>query len=270
MIDYRDLLETQYERRSKADPRYSRRAFARDLELSPSQLSEVMKGVHGLSPAKAADIAERLQFPRDQAELFLDLVECQHARDARRRESARLRIERRHAEAGFQTIAIDAFQMIAEWYHLAILELAKTKAFRGDAAWIARALSVPVESVWGAIRRLRRLGLVQVENDEVQVAKSNVATPDDVPSQAIRSFHAQVLAKAKDALATQPVAEREFGALILPFCSDRVADAKRMLREFQERFCEEFKDVEAKDEVYALGVQFFRLSDTRVADATRH
>lgn len=261
MNDYRDVLEHQYAQRCRHNPDYSQRAFARELGLSASQLSEVMKGVHGLSPARARAIAERLRMDETATERFVDLVEAKHARDPRRRQQAQERLEARRDHESFDMLPSDAFQMIAEWYHLALLELLKTRHFRSDAGWIAKALRIPVETAVGAVSRLRRLGLVRTDGGRIRAMKAKVSTTFDVPSQAIRTFHSQVLDKAKDALPHQSVDEREFGALLVPVGKHQIPEAKRLIREFQDRFSEELGADLVKDEVYALSVQFFRLSD---------
>ncbi len=54
--NYRDYLRRELEQRVQQDPRYSLNRFARDLDLAPSRLSEVLSGKQGLSRA----IAERI------------------------------------------------------------------------------------------------------------------------------------------------------------------------------------------------------------------
>ena len=58
------------ERRSR-NPRYSLRAYARDLGISVSHLSTIMNGRRKLSTLQAGKIAVKLQFP---AEKFIELV----------------------------------------------------------------------------------------------------------------------------------------------------------------------------------------------------
>ncbi len=61
MRDYRDILKNELERRMNANPRYSLRAFARDLLTPASRLSEVLNGRRGLSEASADRIVRRLK-----------------------------------------------------------------------------------------------------------------------------------------------------------------------------------------------------------------
>ena len=79
MALYRSILKDELLRRIRQNPRYSLRAFARDLRLSPSRLSEVLSGKQGLSRQAAKAITERLGWRGSEAERFIDLVESQHA-----------------------------------------------------------------------------------------------------------------------------------------------------------------------------------------------
>jgi uncharacterized protein (TIGR02147 family) len=262
---YRDMLERQFTARCRRNPRYSRRAFARDLGLSPSQLTEVLHGESGLSPRKAADIAQKLGFTSGDTELFCALVEAEHARDAGRRATARSLLARLRSRRSFHDLTLDNFVLIAEWYHLAILELMKVRRFRSEAAWVARVLGIGAESAREAIERLKRLGLADAlerSGGSLAPSRDKTTTPDDVPSQAVRSFHAQILGKASEALTSQSVEEREFGTLLLAVRQDQIETAKRLIRDFQCQFSETLAGAGDRDEVYGLAVQFFRLSDT--------
>ena len=58
--DFREVLKQVLQKRAGNNPSYSQRAFARDLGISPSTLSEVLKGRYGLSEKKSREIALNL------------------------------------------------------------------------------------------------------------------------------------------------------------------------------------------------------------------
>lgn len=51
--DYRNLLKEKLSKRLSLNPKYSLRAFARDLSISSGQLSLVLNGKKGISPERA-------------------------------------------------------------------------------------------------------------------------------------------------------------------------------------------------------------------------
>ena len=61
-LDYRLLLKSELASRTNQNPNYSLRAFARDLDLAPSRLSEVLNGKQGLSTQAAEKIAKTLGY----------------------------------------------------------------------------------------------------------------------------------------------------------------------------------------------------------------
>jgi len=83
--NYRSFLRLELERRCKQNPRYSLNAFARDLGLAPSRLSEVFSEKQGLSREVATRISEKIGLNQDETETFCDLVEMEHARSAEKR-----------------------------------------------------------------------------------------------------------------------------------------------------------------------------------------
>src|SRR5258708_1981839 len=79
-INYRSVLKSELETRCSRNPRYSLRAFARDLELSAPRLSGVLSGKFGLSRDAAEKIAQRLNYSKEETARFCDSVESLHAR----------------------------------------------------------------------------------------------------------------------------------------------------------------------------------------------
>ncbi len=96
--DYRKILRDELARRVRQNPHYSLRAFARDLQIVPSRVSESLNNKQGLSRKAAEKIAARLRMPADKANLFLDLVTACHARSPKARHGAKLRLLRMNTE----------------------------------------------------------------------------------------------------------------------------------------------------------------------------
>ena len=82
-MKYQDILNEYFLIKKEVNPAYSLRAFARDLGLPSSNLSNVLKGKQGLSIKSALQILERLKIKGRDRELFFDLVLSQDARAKR-------------------------------------------------------------------------------------------------------------------------------------------------------------------------------------------
>lgn len=90
--DFRAILRSELNRRMRQNPYYSLRAFARDLKVVPSRISEILSGKQGLSPKCAQKIAKLLRMSEEEASHFIDLVTASHARSPRDRHGAKLRL----------------------------------------------------------------------------------------------------------------------------------------------------------------------------------
>ncbi|MCM2279642.1 MAG: TIGR02147 family protein [Oligoflexia bacterium] len=258
--DYRELLKKELAERCKANSLYSVRAFARDLKFSPGHLSEILAGKKGLSRRAAQSVARHLGYSGEEVEFFCDLVDSLHARGALSRQVSAARVLDRSERGNCKRLQLDAFQAISNWYHFAILQLAHLKGFRGEVDWIARKLDLPRSKTLKALRRLERLELLERRGARYHVLNHRVASPDGVSSEAIRTFHKQVLAKAILAIDRQDLKERDYTTLLLPMSSERVEIARGRIREFRNGFCQELSGGEQLDEVYSLSIQLFRVT----------
>lgn len=261
MASFRTILKDELARRIRHNPRYSLRAFARDLVLSPSRLSEVLSGKQGLSRSAAQKIAGRLGWKGSEAERFIDLVESQHARSHSDREAAHARIKARQRNQEEFTLELESFRVIADWYHFAILELMQVQDFDSDPRWIARRLGLSTIEVQHALERLARLELIKVDaKGQVSLVHSSGQVRAEIPVDCVRSFLTQIGERALRALHFQTTKERESRARIIAIDRRKVAQAQQAIREFENSFCKEFAVSESKDSLYCLAVQFFDLA----------
>ncbi len=157
-------------------------------------------------------------------------------------------------------LSIENFQIIAQWYHFAILSLTNLKGFRGDLGWIARRLKIRLEEAEVAVGRLLTLGLLErTPKGWKAVNDADIGTTSDVSSEAIRENHSQHLTLAQTALRELPIDRREFNNLTLAMNLSDVPRAKAALREFIEKFNREHETVPGQ-ELFQLNVQFYQIT----------
>lgn len=258
--DYKNILREELAARCRQNPRYSLRAFARDLKLAPSRLSEILSGKQGLSRSAAEGVAQALGYGQAESERFCDLVESLHARSRRNRETAKIRLKKHQTPTKANQLQLDAFKAISDWYHFAILELTNVEGFKSDHRWIAKYLGISEFEAQIAVDRLIRLNLLKLERGHWRLTNDQNNVPDDIPADSKRNFHTQILLRAKEAYVLQAPEEREFGAEIISIDKRQLGEAKKALRDFQHRFCRKMEgDADKKDGLYCLSVQFFDL-----------
>lgn len=257
--DYRDILKERLSERMQKNSKYSIRAFARDLGISPQRLSHVLAGKYGLSPEAAEGIADTLGLNESEKTLFVTLVQERHARSRIMKANAKARLA--EMKSNYQSLNLEHFKIISEWYHFAIMELSLIEGFRSDPKWISRQLGVSEVQVKMGIERLLKLEMIEKDKlGKLRITGNYFADPHGIPSQALRSFHRQLLEKAIVALECQGLEEREVLSTVLALDEREISEAKVMLRKFREEFDQRFSRSKKKTSVYCLGIQLHRLN----------
>jgi uncharacterized protein (TIGR02147 family) len=257
--DFRSILRHELENRAQHNPNYSLRAFARDLKLSPSRLSEIFSGKQGLSPNAAQKIADCLGYSGEERERFCNLVTSVHARSRKDREVAKVRLKETENDDEIHLLRMDAFKVISDWYHLAILEMISLKWYKNDTRQLARKLGITEIQAELAIDRLIRLKLLERQGDKLVPLKGPGLIPGGVPSESIKKFHSQILDQGKEALVLQGIDEREFQVAIIAVDRSKLREAKEDIEKFRRKFCKRMDESPNKDGLYCLAVQFFNL-----------
>ncbi len=261
--DYRNVLRDALAKRSASAPGYTMSRFAKELGLSPSRLSEVFSRRQGLSLEVAKRISGVLGLQEQEAGFFCDLIEYEHARSQEKRELARIRLLKRRGDVEGQAIERDVFQMISDWYHVAILELVETRYFREDYQWIADSLGISLVEAGAAMERLIRLKmLVRDEKGRLRRWEKSYYSADKDVSEAMRNFHTQVMDRAKSAMVTRPVKESAYAAGMFPVRREDVPVVQGKIKRFLWRLSRDLESsLSSADAIYCMSMQFFEMTE---------
>src|SRR5205823_5776293 len=161
------------------------------LELDHSTLSQMLRGKRKLSSRAKARLGERLGLtPADVERL-----------------SSEGSLEGNEVVLDPRGLTLDAFQVIADWYHFAIFELVTVKDFSPQPKWIAKKLGISVSEANIAVERLFRLGLLEKDPDGNWKQGTSLITTASNPFSALafRRLQSQVLEQALRALEEVPI-----------------------------------------------------------------
>lgn len=258
MTSYRMLLQDEFQQRVRRNPAYTLRAYARDLGVPVSNLSDVLRSKRGLAIETARKMAESLRLGEHEGKYFVALVQKEHGRSLAQRSEAEGTLRALEAAHGMSEISLETFAVLADWVHFAVLELTYLEDFRADGGWIAARLGISRAEADAAVEKALKLGLLARDADgRLRDAEKNLATGNDVPSKYIRDHHRQILAKAERALEEVGVEEREFAAITMAIDASKLPEAKAALREFRRKFCKNIQHSRKKNRVYCVALQFF-------------
>lgn len=238
------LLRSELEQRKQKNPRYSLRSFAKNLGMSPAQLSQLISGKRKFSPESLRQMSEHLRLSPEQASLlFSRTLIPQHivaSEDPSRRQ-----------------LAEDEFRTISEWYHFAILSLGKIKGAKADPFWISDRLGITPTEAREALARLVRLQIIE-EGKVLKQKTPPLNVVSDVPSAAIQSYHHKILELAQDKLRDSAPSRRDYSAITLASNPQKLPEIRKMIEEFQEKLAA-FAEPGNSQEVFVFSSQFFSL-----------
>ena len=240
------VLRTAIEERSQRNPGYSLRAFARASGISHTVLSLVLSGKRPLSKKAALKLADYLELDPESRQNVLKPYESKPTPE-------------------FSTLSLDAFSVISDWYHYAILSLMELPDAKLDARWIAKRIGISVLDAKMAIERLQRLELL-VEDAEGRFHQRGLPIKIDntVSTAATRRFHKQVLARAAESIEKDDIAERDFSSMTFAMDVSSVEFARERIREFRRQLTAELEMRGTPQSVYYLTVQLFPVAKTEV------
>ena len=240
---YVDLLINEFVQRRTSNARYSERAFAQSLGLSPGFLKLLFQGKKQLGLPRAKEIANRLNWTEPQKIRFLRSF----ADSSNHRVSS--------LKKKFLLSDKDFFE-ISDWFHFAIIEFIKVKKGSVEIDDICKGFSLSKTEVSFALKHLLRLGVVGEESKRYSVPDAYEVP--SISSEGIKKFHKQILDRAARAVDEQAIESRELRGLTLAFDKTKIKEAKKEVQKFVSSFEKKFGKGNP-DSVYQLSVALFQL-----------
>lgn len=235
-LAFRILLQDEFVSRQRKNPNYSLRAMASHLKVDQSFLSKVLRGEKRFS----LEVIESLG-----SKLGLSPIEVQNLGSG-------------SPPSKYQLLEDDRFHMISDWYHFAILELAKTRGFSFDAKKIAQKLGLHIEETRAAIDRLKRLGFIETVNGKPRLAQpDNSWSTTKRTTEARRALQRKFLQMSLQALDDIEFDLRDHGSLTIAIDKNQLPRIKTRLIEIRKQLGDEFQSEGHLDEVYQLTISFF-------------
>lgn len=260
----KDFMEAVLAEKQRLNPKFSIRAWSRQLGFqNPSILSRILKGDRNLTPQLATKISQYLGLPHEQKRYFEILSLLSNAKSIPEKQIYTDILESIKPDTNFSSLTLDQFMSIAEWYHLAILEMTNLKDFKHDAQWISNRLgkAVTPTMVNDAVRRLIRLNLLAETKDGNlrRNPKGQLKIGDETQSDAIQKFHLQMIEKALTSIKEQNLDQRDIRGMSF---SLKKKDLKRA-REIIQKAYQGLAKLTARgdgDETYQVNTQIFQLT----------
>lgn len=258
------FLKAELDARATQNPAFSLRAFAKELGLSPAYLSQLISKKKHLSTERRLEVARRLGLDPRGMRYFYTLTLLEQASSPEIRTTLQKQLH--DLQHSYEELGIDAehFKAIADWYHIAILEMTYLDDFDGTPAVLAKRLGIGELTAVEALVRLERLNLIERDADG-RAVKSNAnhlfrATQRNT---AFATFLRQMMDLAWQAMDHQPLQDRIVMSQTFCINEDQLEEAKEVTRQYMQRMAGLFDTAKRKTRTYQLNVQFFNLTDGR-------
>ena len=261
---YRAFLLAHAQGQKEQNRRWTYGSWAKKLGLkSTSSITKIVKGERHPGP----DITDRLvryfRFAPKEESYFHDLVSLQKVQnDPRFAVLLMEKMGKEHPDGKIRLLDDKEFFVISHWYVLAIREMVRMNEFCEEPSWIAKRFlpKLTAREVKEAIAALEQTGLVKRDRQgKLAVSEGRVHSGNEVASEGIKRYHTQMLDNAKSALRQVPVDQREMTASTLVISSEKLPEAKQLIREFKSKFARLLEDVSG-DRVYQMQIQLFPLT----------
>ena len=248
--DFKTFLKDELSRRCQENENYSLRAFARSLNCDPSYLSKVLNGKKNISKNFIQRISLTLNLPPEETNLFINNQDAQIEDDE-------------CPEYNF--IAHEKFKLLSEWYYDAILEMAKLPDNKASSSWISQQLGIKEELVNEALERLIQFELIEIKSGRlVDLTQGHTTNIKDFAYSTLanRSYQRQILNKSITSLETIPIDKRDHSSIMMATNTEKLIQAKKMIKNFRRKLCQFMEDVDDYDCVYQLSLSIFPITET--------
>jgi len=253
MKDIVEIIKKELEDKLENNPSYSLRAFAKYLGISPASLSRILSGQMKVTPKVFQVIASKL-----------NLTPIQHSHIMKGLQLKKQQGNIRNIEhRGMNSIEMEKFNLIADWYHYAILHMCSLEEFKKDPKWIAKRLGVSdSELIKEAIERLLEYKMMAIDEDQnfYKTDQFTVVLDYNFSSIAMRERQKQILALSASKIDIVPISLRDHSTLTIPVDVSLLPEIKDRIKKFRRTLGNYIiKNNENSTQVYELQISFFPL-----------
>ncbi len=250
---YLTKIKQDLSQKQKVNPHYSLRAFARDLGVHPSTMSQILKGNRPLPLKDSSRVVEKLNLGPKERTLFMESLL-----------KSKVRLDNIKIDEVDNRFMLDEshYKIIAEWEHYAVLDLFELKSFEPTLTEIAQRLGITENRADVVVNNLLVSGLLKVNADgSFMKVHEDVRTTEDIKSQALKDSHKETMRMGIDKLDQIEVELRDFSSSTIAVDLNKLPEAKAIIREFRQKMAALLSGGE-KTDVFQLAIQFYPLTQT--------
>lgn len=257
--NYKDYLVREFNSRKSRRPAYSKRAFARDLGLSPSTLVDFLKGKPCISSRRILELSEKLRLNAKSRDHWLDLYTIAFSKKASEVKLAKARILERSSSLEDKK-SLEQFNVACEPIYWIYLELLTINPQMQSLSKAAIALGITEAKLKKINKELLNLGFLKKSPEGILTPSEAFRIfGDGRPSKTLRHFHKSLMKKAINSLETQSSEDRFQASVIFSIPKNKLKDLIYKLEKVNYEVLTEFSEGSDQDSVYGFSFHLFDL-----------
>ncbi len=239
-----ELVNQEFSKRKHDNPRYSLRAFARDLGLHSGTLSSILHGRRKLPAYLFDDLSKKVHAFTEHKDLLKTEL-----RRAKKEKTKNFKYESIIDERLWEEIVVDG-------NFFTLMSLMNCSNFKSDVSWISSRMGISTDKVKVILEKLVKAALVKVEDGQYKLEKSTHTTRDGISSEALKRAHENILETSKVKIREIDKSHRDYTSIKFAADPTKLELAKKEIRKFQNRMAKVMGSSNTL-EVYELAVQLF-------------
>ncbi len=260
-----DFLNFEFRHRQRKNPRFSLRAWARQLGYeNPSFLSHILKKNRRLKIDLANRLAENLQLAGKERKYFeLIVLKQSSGSDTEKKMFQRLIVKARPNTVQVEELTREKFELASEWYHWVIIELFYLKDFRASEDFIASRLGAKVsrKTIRDSLKTLTDLGFIENTADGgFRRATDNPLFMKQFPTWAAALYHKSMIGKAIEALDRKSAVSPYLRGTTLALTDANFTKAKEIISEAHKKILALAANGDG-DDIYHFSSQLFTVTE---------
>ena len=198
-----EILKSYFEQRKKARPRYSLRAMARDLEMSPAFISQVLSQQRSPSMSTAEKFIRLLKIHKTDASILRKSVAL-HSRENKEVGKVLNEYLKRDPSAlafkKYKQKSFESLKAMTHWHQMALMELITCEDYQSDERLMAQKLQIPLTDLRASLWSLADHGLIERVDGKWRKKTLHQDFATATTHEAARQYHRTMTHKALDVL----------------------------------------------------------------------
>lgn len=256
---YREILIQHFEMKKSRNQRYSLRAFARDLEVPVSRLSDVLNAKKIPSLPMAFHMASKLDLSNLKKDLFITSVQFEKEKIL----SQKMRLEKKLEILSYKLKnrwTFEYFPQISSWLDIAILCALNLKSGPQTIQDLSDFFNVTEFEVEKSFQVLMEAKEIIKRGNDWVLNDSEAREISQVSPQVLKILHASLLSKAQKSISEHSTEFQDLTSLMLSFRLSDLPFIRKKISEIADQLVMDIPQAKEGNTVYSLTVTLVPIS----------